>query len=192
VGGRISWRQVSLAVFWSMAETEQYFDSLSSIERAVQPIEDFESNPHGGRLGRALAGTNDLQSLKFLPLFLENTDYIGGRACAQRHQDKLHRAGSCVGSAVGIDGNGMAGRTDGQKFLLANPFYRCCLHFVPPMRLLFIHKVKDSKSELKMELRSGKVLRLAVHFLLEAKGVLKQRKPRVGILPDVEKPIKLL
>jgi hypothetical protein len=60
------------------------------------------------------------------------------------------------------------------------------------MRLPFIHKVKDSKGELKMEIRSGKVLRLAVHFLLEAKGVLKQRKPRVGILPDVEKPIELL
>src|SRR5690242_17352144 len=32
-GGRISWRQVSFAVFWSMADTEQYFCSLSSIAR---------------------------------------------------------------------------------------------------------------------------------------------------------------
>src|SRR5690242_14181350 len=30
-GGRISWRQVNVAVFWSMAETEQYFCSLSSM-----------------------------------------------------------------------------------------------------------------------------------------------------------------
>src|SRR5580692_1072541 len=32
-GGRISCRQVSLAVFCSIAETEQYFCSLSSIAR---------------------------------------------------------------------------------------------------------------------------------------------------------------
>src|SRR5579859_99978 len=32
-GGRISWRQVSFAVFWSMADTEQYFCSLSSMAR---------------------------------------------------------------------------------------------------------------------------------------------------------------
>src|ERR1700676_3179048 len=32
-GGRISCRQVSEAVFWSMAETEQYFFSLSSMAR---------------------------------------------------------------------------------------------------------------------------------------------------------------
>src|SRR6202035_4442716 len=30
-GGRISWRQASVAVFWSIAETEQYFFSLSSM-----------------------------------------------------------------------------------------------------------------------------------------------------------------
>src|SRR5579859_110745 len=98
------------------------------VQRSAKAIENFQFFPDGGRLGGAFAGADDFQRFKFLAFFLQDADYIRGRARAESHQDKLHRSRGFVGSAVGIDGDGVAGRAGGHELFFANPLYGCCLH----------------------------------------------------------------
>jgi hypothetical protein len=64
--------------------------------------------------------------------------------------------------------------------------------FVLRKRVLRLPRVKDSSRETKLEMRSGRILRLAIHFFLEAESVFEERKASVGISPGVREPIRLL
>jgi len=63
-----------------------------------------------------------------LPLLFENDDDVGGGAGAKGDEEKLHRAGSLVRFAVGIESDRMARRADAEEFLFADPFHGCGLH----------------------------------------------------------------
>src|ERR1700676_2603592 len=89
------------------------------IESAAQAIEHFELGPYGGRLGRALAGTNHFQRFQLLPLFLQHDNDVGGRASSQRQEQQLHRTGRRIGLAIGIDRDAVTRRANGHKFLSA-------------------------------------------------------------------------
>jgi len=65
----------------------------------------------------------------FCRFFLRMLTTSVGRACAKSHEDKFHRTGRFVGSAIGVDGDGVAGGARGYKCFSANPLDRCCLHF---------------------------------------------------------------
>ena len=103
------------------------------VERAAQAEEDFELGPDGGRLGGAFAGAEDFQRFQLLALFFEDDQHVRGGAGAQRHQHHLHRAGSLVRFAVGIERDRVAGGADGEEFLLAGPLDGGCLHGVLPV-----------------------------------------------------------
>jgi hypothetical protein len=66
------------------------------------------------------------------------------------------------------------------------------LHFVLRKRVLRFPRVKDSGRETKLEMCSGRILRLAIHFFLEAESVSRERKAGIGVFPGIEEPIRLL
>src|SRR5437667_1685274 len=98
------------------------------VQPAAEAIEELELGPHGGRVGSALAGSDDFERIEFLPLLFENDDDVGGGAGAKGDEEKLHRAGSFVRFAVGIESDRVARRADAEELLFANPFHGCGLH----------------------------------------------------------------
>jgi hypothetical protein len=55
------------------------------------------------------------------------------------------------------------------------------LHFVLRKRVLRFPRVKDSSRETKLEMRNGRILRLAIHFFLEAESVFEERRAGIGL-----------
>jgi hypothetical protein len=98
------------------------------VEITAEAVEDLELDPDGGRLRGAFAGADDFEGFKLLALLLKDGDDIGPGASAEGEEEKLHRAGSGVGRAVGVHGNGVAGRTDGEEFFGADPLDGGGLH----------------------------------------------------------------
>jgi hypothetical protein len=113
------------------------------IEIAAQAEQDFEVDPDGGRFGGAFAGAGDFEGLHLLAFFLKDDDDVGGGAGGQSHEDQLHRAGGCVGFAVGIDEHGVAGGTGGGELLVADPFDGGGLHG----SLLSYYRIRDKSEE---------------------------------------------
>jgi len=99
-----------------------------SVEVAAEAVKDFELDPDGRRLGGAFAGADDFDGLKLLALLFENADDVGARAGAESEEQQLHGSGGGVGGAVGVHGNGVAGRANGDEFLCANPLDGGGLH----------------------------------------------------------------
>src|SRR5579862_8773154 len=93
---------------------------------ATEAKEDVEFGPHARGFGSAFAGADHFEGFKFLALFFEDDDDVGGGAGAEGHEEELHGAGGS--EMVGIEGDGMAGRADGDKLLLANPLNSRGLH----------------------------------------------------------------
>src|SRR3989442_10058938 len=98
------------------------------VQPAAEAIEKLELGPHGRRVGGAFAGGDDFERIEFLPLLFENDDDVGGGAGAKGDEEKLHRAGSFVRFAVGIESDRVARRADAEESLFANPFHGCGLH----------------------------------------------------------------
>src|SRR5713226_6223246 len=91
------------------------------VELATETIEHFKLGPDRGRLRRTFARTNHFQRIELLSFFLQDDDYVGGGAGAQR----------VVRRTVGIDGERVSGRARGQELLFANPLHGSSLHAVP-------------------------------------------------------------
>lgn len=100
------------------AEMDGVFDG-GVIELAAEAEQDIELGVNTRRVGRALAGAYDFKSVELLAFFFEDDDDVRGGAGTEGHEQKLH--GGWRGQMLGIEGDGVARRANGDELLFADP-----------------------------------------------------------------------